>query len=262
MYNLLHSDKLSSKNDLISYISKVITMNWSEAHLLNSKQKLLSVKIPEHCYEYMRLVAASLGHKRASTGNIRSLLIALGNAEYRLTPGSVHFKGFETIERLYDFISSNTAFTVSVRTDDGAIDRTVLCGKIMIDITGKFFLIAYAREVNTLEIDELFNNFAIDIERIEAVRTSELPWSAFVPSISVKFRLSPQSTYDYFPSTDDLSAVSSESGTLITRKVDSSELLIRELISYREGCFLLSPDSLQRKIVDGLQHMQNLYGYH
>ena len=75
-------------------------MNWSKAHLLNSKQKLLSVKIPEHCYEYIRLVAASLGYTRASTGNIRTLLIALGNAEYRLTPGSIQFKGFETIERL------------------------------------------------------------------------------------------------------------------------------------------------------------------
>ena len=94
---------------------------------------------------------------------------------------------------LQDFISNKVAFTVSVKTDDEVIDRTVLCGEIVVDITGKFFLIAYAREVNTLEIDELLNNFEIDINRIAAVRTSELPWSIFVPSISVKFRLSPQS---------------------------------------------------------------------
>jgi hypothetical protein len=239
-------------------------MSWDDPKPTKSTPVQINVKVPEHCERFLRLLAASLGYTRGKSASIREFLIALGNGQYRLVPGSLSPNGIETLNLIVDRILSQNTFCVCVKSGDGLTNYTVLSGTILIDSTGKNFLMAYTKENNPLEIEELSNNFAIEIEHITSIENSHLPWSSFVPYIPVEFWLDAKFIYRYLPSADDVSSVPSEvnnrMGTLITRKVSSSELLISELISYQDNCFLISPNSLQHKIIHRLSKNLSLYG--
>lgn len=239
-------------------------MSWDDPKPTKSTPVQINVKVPEHCERFLRLLAASLGYTRGKSASIREFLIALGSGQYRLVPGSFSPNGIETLNLIVDRILSQNTFCLCVKSGDGLKNYTVLSGTILIDSTGKNLLMAYTKENNPLEIEELSNNFAIEIEHITSIDNSNLPWSSFVPYVQVEFWIDAKFIYRYFPSADDVSSVPAEvnnrMGTLITRKVCSSELLISELISYQDNCFLISPNSLQHKIIHRLSKNLSLYG--
>ena len=94
-------------------------MSWDDPKPTKSTPVQINVKVPEHCERFLRLLAASLGYTRGKSASIREFLIALGNGQYRLVPGSLSPNGIETLNLIVDRILSQNTFCVCVKSGDG-----------------------------------------------------------------------------------------------------------------------------------------------
>lgn len=229
----------------------------------SNRQVQIQVSVPPHCDDYIRKLAANLGHIKAERGNIRDLLLAIGNAEYNVIPEYSSPESIKYRDTLAELINNRQTFVISTEIAGAIKKYQVLSAEMSIDYRGKHFLSIYTSLRNTQEDRELSKNHYIDIDTIAAISPTHLPWSIFIPAIEVKLWLAPQLIHCYLSHKDDLNTEPFDdkihSGIVVTRKIYTTPTLISEIIAYGSNCLLMSPRRLHRKIVRQLDEIKNIY---
>jgi hypothetical protein len=212
---------------------------------------------------YLRSTAASLGHIRGREGNIRSLIRALSRGEYRLVKQTANPQTIAMLVKINDWILHQTAFTVRVEDRGNITNHDVICAKMSVDANGKYLLIAHTHKTNPTEIARLKNNHEIELEKIIEAGAIHRPWSPSVPTIQVTFWISSDLQPGYEMNPDDISiAVGTQdnrSGNVVIREVMTTRMLLSELLSYGNNCYLISPSVVRRRSIAEVEKILSSY---
>jgi hypothetical protein len=221
------------------------------------------VLVPASVTAYLRSIAASFGHIRGKEGNVRSLIRALGRAEYRLVKQTLSTRTIEILVKINDWILRQRSFTVRVEDRGSITNYDVLYAKVSIDLYGKYLLLAYTHKSNPAEIAQLKHNHEIELDKIVDAGEIHRPWSPSMPTIQVKFWISSELQPSYEPRSDDLSMVvstqGSRSGNTIVREVATTKMLLSELLSYGHNCYLISPSVVRRRSIVEIEKILSNY---
>jgi hypothetical protein len=222
-----------------------------------------AVLVPASVTAYLRSIAASFGHIRGKEGNVRSLIRALGRAEYRLVKQTASTRTIEILVKINDWILRQTAFTVRVEDRGGIVNYDVLCAKVSIDLYGKYLLLAHTHRSNPAEIAQLKHNHEIELDKIVDAGEIHRPWSPSMPTIQVKFWISSELQPSYEPSPEDISMVmgtqNNRAGNVVIREVMTTHILLCELLSYGNNCYLISPSVIRRRSIVEVEKILSSY---
>ncbi len=202
---------------------------------------------------YLRSTAASLGHIRRREGNVRSLIRALSRGEYRLVKQTANPQKIAMLVKINDWILRQTAFTIRVEDRGNITNHDVICAKMSVDADGKYLLLAHTHKTNPAEISKLKHNHEIELEKIIEAGAIHRPWSSSMPTIQVTFWISSDLKPSYEPRPDDISMIvgthDSRSGNVVIREIMSTKMLLSELLSYSNNCYLISPTVVRRRLI-------------
>jgi hypothetical protein len=212
---------------------------------------------------YLRSTAASFGHVRGKEGNIRSLIRALGRGEYQLVKQTVNPQTIAMLVKINDWILRQTAFTVRVEDRGSITNHDVICAKMSVDGDGKYLLLAHTHKTNPTEIAQLKHNHEIELAKIVDAGAIHRPWSPSVPTIQVIFWISSDLQPGYEMNPDDISmAVGTQdnrSGHVVIREVMTTKMLLSELLSYGNNCYLISPTVVRRRLIVEVEKILSNY---
>jgi hypothetical protein len=212
---------------------------------------------------YLRSTAASFGHVRGKEGNIRSLIRALGRAEYRLVKQTVNPQTIAMLVKINDWILRQRAFTVRVEDRGNIVNHDVICAKMSVDSDGKYLLLAHTHKSNSAEIAQLRHNHEIELDRIVDAGAIHRPWSSLMPTIQVTFWISSDLQPVYEPRPEDISMAAgtqdSRSGHVVIREVTTTKMLLSELLSYGNNCYLISPTVVRRRLIVEVEKILSNY---
>jgi hypothetical protein len=222
-----------------------------------------AVLVPASVTAYLRSIAASFGHIRGKEGNVRSLIRALGRAEYRLVKQTVSTRTIEILVKINDWILRQRSFTVRVEDRGGIVNYDVLYAKVSIDLYGKYLLLAYTHKSNPAEIAQLKHNHEIELDKIVDAGEIHRPWSPSMPTIQVKFWISSDLQPSYEPRAEDISMVigtqNNRVGNVVIREVMTTHMLLCELLSYGHNCYLISPSVIRRRSIVEIEKILSNY---
>jgi hypothetical protein len=222
-----------------------------------------AVLVPASVTAYLRSTAASLGHIRGKEGNVRSLIRALGRGEYRLVKQTASTKTIEILVKINDWILRQRSFTVRVEDRGSITNYDVLYAKVSIDLYGKYLLLAYTHKSNPAEIAQLKHNHEIELDKIVDAGEIHRPWSPSMPTIQVKFWISSELQPSYEPRSEDISMVigtqNNRAGNVVIREVMTTHMLLCELLSYGNNCYLISPSVIRRRSIVEVEKILSSY---
>jgi hypothetical protein len=218
---------------------------------------------PQSGTSYLRSTAASLGYIRAREGNVRGLIRALNRGEYRLVKQTASNKTIEMLVKINDWILRQTAFTLRVEERGNITNYDILCARVSVNSDGKYLLLAYTHKSNPAEIAQLRHNHEIELDKIVDAGEIHRPWSLSMPTIQVTFWICSELQPSYEPRIEDISmAVGTQgnrSGSIIVREVTTTKMLLTELLSYGNNCYLISPSIVRRRLIVEVEKILNSY---
>jgi hypothetical protein len=223
----------------------------------------VDIVVPQSVTSYLRSTAASFGHIRAREGNVRGLIRALSRAEYRLVKQTASTKTIEMLVKINDWILRQISFTVRVEERGNITNYDVLCAKVSVNSDGKYVLLAYTHKTNPAEIAKLKNNHEIELDKIVDAGEIHRPWSSSMPTIQVKFWISSDLQPSYEPRPNDISmsidTQDNRSGNVVIREIMTTHMLLSELLSYGNNCYLISPSVVRRRLIAEVEKILSSY---
>ncbi|WP_373547076.1 hypothetical protein [Chamaesiphon sp.] len=229
----------------------------SEVINKSSQSVELHISVPRHCEQYLQKTAASLGYSRAGKGNIRKLLIDFGSKKYTLIPEQSTDEAIEIRNVLLGYIDKCITFTVQVQNLESVSYHDILSANLALNRGGKYILQAHTNRLNRQEFSKIGYNWEIDLDRIVAIHQSSRPWVKLMPTAKIEFWLSSAFYSSYVPSHMDVTSIQSKyqniEGVAIVREIYTSQIVISELLSYGNNCWLKSPIAIRNKLTRELK---------
>jgi hypothetical protein len=216
-----------------------------------------SQSVELHCEQYLQETAASLGYKRAGKGNIRKLLIDFGSKKYALIPERSTDETVELRSTLLNYINRCLTFVIQVQDLESVSNHDILSATLVLNRAGKYILQAHTDRLNRQEFSKIGYNREFDLDRIVAIRQSSRPWVQCMPTTKIEFWLSSAFYPSYVPSYMDVTSTQSKyqniEGIVIVREIYTSQIVISELLSYGNNCWLKSPVGIRNKLTKELK---------